>query len=162
MKNKNIYWVIGLIVLGVGLILFSNKAPSDDASRSPNNSAVIESGDGESGVSESESSSLVKTAGFYEDYSPDKLERAKGGDVLLFFKASWCPTCRALDKDIEKNRAHIPENLSILKLDYDKETALKKKYSVTYQHTLVQVDANGDMIQKWSGTLTLDKVLEKL
>ncbi len=39
---------------------------------------------------------------------------------------------------------------------------LKKKYGVTYQHTLVQVDAAGNTIKKWSGGNTLSSVLSMI
>jgi len=93
--------------------------------------------------------------GTYEAYAPEKLAKAEGGDVVLFFRASWCPTCRALDADIHSNKESIPEGVTILDVDYDNSTELKQKYGVTYQHTLVQVDANGEMITKWSSSPTL-------
>ncbi len=94
-------------------------------------------------------------AGTYEDYTASKLAWAKDGKVILFFKASWCPTCQAVDKDILAHLGNIPSKTYILKVDYDTSAELKKKYGVTYQHTFVQVDANGTMIKKWSGSPTL-------
>ena len=83
------------------------------------------------------------------------------GNVVLFFRASWCPKCRALDADINANIKNIPGNLTILNVDYDNSTELKKKYGVTYQHTLVQVDKSGAMIKKWAGSPTLaDFIME--
>lgn len=105
---------------------------------------------------------MMKKAGTYEMYSADKLMMAKEGDVILFFKASWCPTCRAVDVNIKQNLDNIPSGVTILELDYDKETALKQKYGVTSQHTFVQVDAEGNLVKKWSGGLTLDAVLSNL
>lgn len=101
-------------------------------------------------------------AGSYEAYSADKIARASTGDVVLFFHASWCPSCRGLNSDIESNMKSIPDEVTILKVDYDKETELKKKYGVTTQHTLVQVDKDGNMIKKWSGGGSLDSVLSQV
>lgn len=101
-------------------------------------------------------------AGSYEAYAPEKLARAETGDVVLFFHASWCPSCRGLNSNIESNLKSIPQSVTILKTDYDKETELKKKYGVTYQHTLVQVDESGNMIKKWSGGGTLDNLLSQI
>ena len=101
-------------------------------------------------------------AGSYEAYAPEKLARAETGNVVLFFHASWCPSCRGLNSDIEKNMSAIPEGVSILKTDYDQETELKKKYGVTYQHTLVQVDKDGNMIKKWSGSPTLASLVSQI
>jgi len=101
-------------------------------------------------------------AGSYESYSPEKIARAETGDVVLFFHASWCPSCRGLNADIESNSSAIPEGISILKLDYDKETELKKKYGVTTQHTLVQVDKDGTLVKKWSGGATLKNLVSEI
>jgi thioredoxin 1 len=101
-------------------------------------------------------------AGSYEAYSADKIARAETGDVVLFFHASWCPSCRGLNTSIESNLTAIPEGVTILKTDYDKEVELKKKYGVTYQHTLVQVDKDGNMIKKWSGGSSLDDIISQL
>lgn len=100
--------------------------------------------------------------GSYETYDASKISRAESGTVILFFHASWCPSCRALNSDIEKNISNIPEQVSILKTNYDTETELKKKYGITYQHTLVQVDQNGEMIKKWSGSPSLSSLLSQI
>ncbi|MES2953109.1 MAG: thioredoxin family protein [Patescibacteria group bacterium] len=105
---------------------------------------------------------VVAKAGSYEAYAPTKLALAEKGDVVLFFFASWCPSCRGLAADIEKNLAAIPRDLTILKVEYDKEFELRKKYGVTYQHTLVQVNAKGDLIKKWSGSPTLARLVAEV
>lgn len=104
----------------------------------------------------------ISGQGFYGDYSEDKLALANEGDVVLFFRASWCPSCRALDQNIEANLSNLPADLTILKLDYDTETELKRKYGVTTQHTLVLVDANGNEIKKWTGGSTLESIIANL
>lgn len=109
-----------------------------------------------------ESQEMMKKAGSYEAYFPEKLARATTGDVVLFFHASWCPSCRALSADIEKNMKSIPTGLSILKVDYDASTELKKKYGVTSQHTLVQVSADGALIKKWSGSPNLSSLVSQI
>lgn len=105
---------------------------------------------------------MMKKPGLYAPYSGDKLMMAETGKVVLFFKASWCPSCRALDSDIKKSLTDIPADVTILELDYDTETALKQKYGVTTQHTLVQVDAQGNLLKKWSGGTSLESVLGNL
>lgn len=97
--------------------------------------------------------------GSYETYDASKLARAEKGDVVLFFKASWCPSCKAVDADIKANRTSIKDGLTILEVDYDNSQALKTKYGVTYQHTFVQVDSNGTQIAKWSGSPTLASLM---
>ena len=104
-------------------------------------------------------SEIMMKAGVYAPYDESKLTMAEMGDVVLFFKASWCPSCRAVDSDIVANAANIPQGLTILEVDYDTATALKQRYGVTTQHTFVQVDATGAMIQKWSGGSTLESIV---
>jgi thiol-disulfide isomerase/thioredoxin len=101
-------------------------------------------------------------AGAYAPYDESKLAMAEMGDVVLFFKASWCPSCRAVDSDIVANAASIPHGLTILEVDYDTATALKQRYGVTTQHTFVQVDAAGVMLKKWSGGSTLESIVEQV
>lgn len=104
----------------------------------------------------------MKNVGSYEAYRADKITRAETGDVVLFFHASWCPSCRGLSASIESNLASIPERVTILKTDYDQEVDLKKKYGVTYQHTLVQVDKDGNLMKKWSGSSSLEGLLSQI
>ena len=105
---------------------------------------------------------MTEKAGMYEVYDPAKIAQAKTGKVVLFFRASWCPSCKALDKDIREHLKDIPEDLTILDVDYDKYTDLKKKYGVVMQHTLVQVDADGNELQKWTGVPTLADLANEL
>ncbi len=89
----------------------------------------------------------------YQDYSEIVLDTAvaENKTVVLFFHANWCPTCKTADVDITENLSDIPENVVVLKTDYDSEKELKKKYNVTYQHTFVQIDQNKEMVTSWNG-----------
>jgi len=108
-------------------------------------------------------SDTMMKVGSYETYAPEKVALASAThDVVLFFRASWCPTCRALDADIKANLSKIPESLAILDVNYDNSTALKQKYGVTYQHTFVQVDKDGNLIKKWSGSPTLSALVSEV
>ena len=106
---------------------------------------------------------IAAAAGTYADYDPTLLANAGNGEVVLFFHAGWCPSCRGLEKDIESRLGDIPSGVTILKLNYDTETELKKKYGVVRQHTLVRVDADGNKIETLTGlTNTLDQVVAQL
>ena len=105
---------------------------------------------------------MMVKGGQYVPYDASKVAFAEDGKVVLFFRASWCPTCRALDANIKANLSQIPQNTLVLDVDYDKYTDLKKQYGVTYQHTLVQVDASGNMIAKWSGSEGLSELLTQV
>ncbi len=116
-------------------------------------------GSGVSLVSQGEDSSTdvvvpeVRTAkqDKYLDYLPETYQKLSSIKRVLFFHANWCPTCRAAEKDFLANEKGIPDGIVVFKLDYDKESELKKTYGITYQHTFVQVDANGEILSSWSG-----------
>lgn len=187
--NKNIGIIVGIIaavVIAGGAYAFMHtgdvemtkednmvsdegKGEAEDASMIKDNEEVMESKEemnvdalmktDEAGMDDMKKEA---TMGVYEAYSMEKLARAETGDVVLFFHAAWCPSCRGLGGDIEKNLSAIPEGVAILKVNYDTETELKKKYGVTYQHTLVQVDKDGNLIKKWSGSPSLAKLVSEI
>ena len=105
---------------------------------------------------------VVSKSGIYENYTPEKLALAENYNVVLFFHASWCPSCRVLDKDLTKNLSDFPDDLVILKINYDDAKELRKKYKITTQHTLVQVDKSGNQITKWIGGNDLNYVISKI
>jgi thioredoxin 1 len=77
----------------------------------------------------------------------------KTEDTVIFFHATWCPSCRAADDAISSEV--IPDRLTILKANFDNSTDLRKKYGVVAQHTFVQVDPNGNEVKKWLGGFKL-------
>ncbi len=106
---------------------------------------------------------MTSQAGSYEEYDAAKLAALGDNETkIISFHADWCPTCRSLSKNIEENAADIPAGVTIFKANYDKETDLRAKYGVTFQHTLVQVDSDGNMIKKWSGSPDLASLLSSI
>ena len=93
---------------------------------------------------------MAKTEG-YVAYEAKVFAADTSNKRVLFFAASWCPTCRTADADIKANLKDIPKDVVIYKTDYDTETALKTKYGITRQHTFVYVNAKAEAIKKWSG-----------
>ncbi|WJL96610.1 thioredoxin family protein [Microbacterium sp. ET2] len=81
--------------------------------------------------------------GAYLDYTDGVIESTPGPKAL-FFHASWCPQCRALDEDLRA--AGAPDGLTVFKVDYDGRTDLRQKYGVTLQTTVVFVDDAGDAV----------------
>jgi len=98
----------------------------------------------------------------YHNYHPDFFRYADKQRIVLYFSAPWCSTCALLDEDISQNRSVIPNDLTILKVDYDSHHALRRQYKVLTQHTLILLDANGQEIQRWAGTEDLTTVLKNL
>lgn len=103
------------------------------------------------GAAQSTSAAATDREGIYTEYTTARLADATDGTVVLFFHAPWCPTCQAADRDIRAHSEEIPSGLTILKTDFDDEDDLKKQYGVTFQHTFVEVDAQGNKLQIWNG-----------
>ena len=72
-------------------------------------------------------------------YSAQALAAAQeaGQPVALHFRADWCPTCRAQDKVLESLKAEKGLDLTLLAADYDTEKALKRRFKVNTQSTLI-------------------------
>ncbi len=179
-KTMLVLFVIALIAIGY----FVSMRKGDDAMRDrlrDRESEAMKTSDAEiakddksepgkvmNGVHESagknatESVGTPMSSGSYETYDMSKLVAAKTGKVVLFFRASWCPSCKALNADIQAHLSEIPAGVTILDVDYDSSTDLKKKYAVATQHTLVQVDANGNELKKWVGSPTLSDIVSEL
>lgn len=184
-KNIVIAIVLGVVaLLGIWWYMASQQAASDkmmmeekammekkamqekgamkkDEAMKKEEGAMMKKDDGMMMEKNNEAAMMMK-GGQYVTYDASKIAFAKEGKVVLFFRASWCPSCRALDSDIKANLSQIPGNVLILDVDYDKYADLKKQYGVTYQHTLVQVDADGKMIAKWAGSSELSDLLKEV
>jgi thioredoxin 1 len=133
--------------------MMENESMSADETKMMDDSMMKKDGamETDDSMMKKDDSAMMQKEGVYTAYSADSLTMAQKGKTVLFFHASWCPSCRSTDADIAKNLSGIPSGVTILKTDYDKEVALKQKYGVTMQHTFVEVDSSGNMIQKWSG-----------
>ena len=181
MNNKTLLWgAVAVVLIAIaGFALWSqNKAPegammqkeegpamngaTTSASTPDAATGTTSTAGGAMGGDAGAGDAMAKKKGSYEPYAPEKLALARDGKVVLFFRASWCPTCKVLDADIKANMEKIPAGTAILDVNYDNSKDLKQKYNVTYQHTLVQVDAEGNMIAKWSGSASLAALLTQV
>ena len=130
-----------------------DSAPADAMKKDSSSDAMMK---------KDESSAMTKTdvmvkPGQYTTYSSDLVANATGNTVL-FFNATWCPTCQATVKNINASLDKIPSNVNILSTDYDTNADLKTKYGVTMQHTFVKVDKAGNLIKKVSGLSTVEEI----
>lgn len=96
---------------------------------------------------------------WYEDYTLEKLKNAKQEFKILFFHASWCPTCKAFEEKILSQV--IPENILILKVDYDTNLELRKKYNILTQTSFVIVDNNWNLLKRWIWARNIEDIIEK-
>jgi len=100
--------------------------------------------------------------GVYTAYDANAIAQSDAEHILLFFKASWCPSCRALDADIIANLQKIPAGVEIYTVDYDTATNLKRQYGVTTQHSIIEITAGGTAQSGITHGLTLDDVLDTI
>ncbi len=103
---------------------------------------------------------LWNTTGWiYIDYNADILPTLSG-DIVLFFHADRCPTCRQAEKNFLDEG--IPSGLTILKVNYDKEIKLKEKYAILTQTSFAYVKSDGTLIKRWVGGLTIWDIVDKI
>ena len=115
----------------------------------------------QSGMDMKEKETMMMKPTGYVNYDEMKVSEAlaSGQKVALFFHATWCPTCKALEKSINTEISSIPSDALIVKVDYDTSTKMKKKYGVTSQHTIVVIDKDMNLISKKLGARNINEVL---
>ncbi len=107
-----------------------------------------------------EDSKMMKVTGYMNyDEVTVKTALAEWQKVALFFHASWCPTCKALNTAIESDLSSIPTDTLIVMVDYDTSDVLKQKYGVTSQHTTVMIDKNMNLISKKLWAKSVSEIL---
>lgn len=174
MKNTAVIVAVFVFVgiLGFGLYtLYDNSSAAD--SRMESDQAMMQKsntpaepnnmmGENNSGA---DANSILDTR--YIQYSESAFENSSGNRRVLFFYASWCPTCRPADASFTQNISKIPNDLTVIRVNYNDpntdqdEKDLAKKYGITYQHTFVQIDNTGKEINKWNGG-GLDELLSNV
>ncbi len=91
---------------------------------------------------------------------------AAGKPVVLDFSAIWCPNCKVLDRKVftKPETVAAAEGLTMLKIDFDHEPGLARKYDVFGPPVLVFIGKDGKVRKNLSfaGMKTLDEFLELL
>ncbi len=136
LTNKIILLITGFIVI-VFLIVAINNV------RLLNGQTTDENGEAEN----------VEITSNYFEYTPATLATAQeNGRVVLFFAATkWCNTCAALDKELKEKSSELPDDITVLKIDYDNDKQKRDQYNATIQHTMILEDSNGKEIKRWIG-----------
>lgn len=168
---KTILAIAGLAILMLGLLILfilggfnkpvTNNANKETKTNDAKEAMQMSSSNPSSSAMKVETMQEMqnKKAGEYKNYDPSELSHAKDGhSVVLFFNAAWCPTCQATVKEINSNLDKIDPTVHILSVDYDTNVALRQKYGVTFQHTFVSVDKDGNIIKKASGLKNVDEI----
>lgn len=155
MKNIAI-GIIGLVIIGGGAIAVLTSQNDGNVTNTTNPPATSAPAEPSASPPAAPQASTAR----FVDYTPTAIADAMTEKRVLFFHANWCPTCKALERNIQAGE--IPDNLTIIKTDYDAESDLKKMYGVTFQHTLVQVDKDGNSLGKWAGSRDIDEIVAEL
>ena len=96
----------------------------------------------------------------YDQYQASK-DTYADSKVVLFFNATWCPDCRAINEARTSDPGKIPAGTTVVSVDYDQHADLRQRYGVTMQHTFVQIDSSGEKVRQWTSTST-DGLLKEL
>ncbi len=171
MKNPMIALiaVAAVAILGVGAFTLSQNSSQsdsmmakDDASMAPENSMMQKEDDATGDKMMDETISPR-----YVTYNKSNFDNVASNRRVLFFYASWCPTCKPADADLTENVSKIPSDVTVIRVNYNdpetdqEEKDLAKKYGITYQHTFVQIDSQGNEVTKWNGGKT-DELLANI
>jgi len=151
--NKTIYFALAiLVVVAIGIVAFLSLSTSDDKMTQDDNTLV---GSEEEAMMDEDEGMMnedqTMESSRYQEYSSQKFAQASDKKRVYFFYAAWCPTCRPANEEFMANKDKIPEDVVLFRTNYDTENTLKDKYNITYQHTFVQVDENGNEVAKWNG-----------
>jgi thiol-disulfide isomerase/thioredoxin len=146
-----------VIGLGLAALLFTGCTPVDTSATGTESSPPIAE------PSASADQVFASTAGYisYETYLAAPKNYANS-EVVLFFNAYWCSTCKAARDGFESGIGEIPEDLTIVLVDFDENTEMRKKHDVIVQHTFVQIDSAGNELQRWYGSTTVAEIEAKI
>lgn len=138
--------IIVLLVLGSTVYLLYATTNSEPTTQDSATITSVAAPDQENNQVQSAPPSSTKP-GTYVAYNESEFTNQADTTRLLFFHAPWCPQCRSLDQDI--TASGVPTGVTIYKVDYDSNQTLRKKYGVTLQTTVVRVDSNGNLVEKY-------------
>ena len=180
MKNPIVIFAIiaVVVVLGFGAYAFSQKYSQSDSmmkkdeAMTPKEETSMEPTDAmmkkDDSTTEGDKMMNDKMGGSrYVQYSKAALDSASSGRRVLFFYASWCPTCKPADASFTQDASKIPDDVTLIRVNYNdpetdqEEKDLAKKYGITYQHTFVQIDGTGKEVTKWNGG-QIDELLSNI
>jgi len=157
MKNpKVILTIVAVIaVVGFGAYTLSQNFSTSGSMMQKTTQESMEKKEGEAIMKKTDDKMMADSR--YVEYSKTALEKAAANRRVLFFYASWCPTCRPADANFKENISKIPEDVTVIRVNYNdpetdqEEKDLAKEYGITYQHTFVQIDDKGKEVTKWNG-----------
>ena len=154
MKNSRMRAMTAIAAIGISGLFLSSCATPDVQEDIATSSPVVT-------VAPDAAESTQPSAGVFislADYQASAANYA-GTKVVYFFNASWCSTCKVARDNFEASLSEIPADLTLVLVDFDDSQDLRVAYGVTIQHTFVQIDDNGGLLKKWSGSTTIDDLV---
>jgi methionine-R-sulfoxide reductase len=97
---------------------------------------------------------------WYQNYSPEVLKNATEKNIVLFFHADWCSTCKSFEKKVLTET--IPDDILILKVNYDTELELRKEYNIVTQTSFVLIDNKWNLRKRWIWARWIEKIISKI
>lgn len=84
--------------------------------------------------------------------------------MLLDFRADWCAPCKVMDREVYSSPefADAARGFIAVRIDFDKKTAIARKYNVTELPTLLYTDSFGSELFRHTGFLDRRPVLDLL
>lgn len=173
MKSRIIVIIVIVLISGVGALYFLNQQtqsspiPLTPTGQSEQKVENVVSIDSNLAIGSDPKPSSKIHGGYVTGWGAEGYKNAQGDKIVLFFYANWCPTCRPVDVELKERNEEIPAGIEIYQVNYNDsdtdqaEKELAKKYGVTYQHTFIQIDKEGNEITRWNGG-GLDKLLSSI
>jgi thioredoxin 1 len=81
--------------------------------------------------------------------------------VLIDFYADWCAPCRAMKPILEDLKTKMGDEVSIFKIDVDKNEAIAQQYEIRSIPTLI-IFKNGNPIWRKSGIASATELQKAL
>ncbi len=81
--------------------------------------------------------------------------------VLIDFFATWCGPCKMLAPVLKQVKDSLGEQITILKIDVDKNQELATKYQVRGVPTMLLFQ-NGKQLWRQSGVLTKEEIIKNI
>lgn len=148
-KHSTLFIILAIIAVVIASMLYVILQPQPAATPTVGTNETTRQPIGDTDTDEPANANTPEPAqatGVYEEYSEAAFNQAEGRRIIFFY-APWCPQCRALDESILGST--VPDGVAIFKIDYDSNQAMRQKYGVTIQTTLVEVNASGDEVRKY-------------
>ena len=161
-KTIVIAGIVILVLVGGGLYIANQNSKQSEQAKMAQEKAAMEE---KAAMKAKEDAAMKKdetvmdknASSRYIEYSKAALVLAADKRRVLYFYANWCPICRPADINFKAEVSKIPEDVVVYRVNYNdtdtdqEEEDLAKKYGITYQHTFVQIDAEGKEVFSWNG-----------